>query len=442
MRQLLLLIVVYGSLPIILFQPFVGLLVYSWLAYMRPHDLVWSAVPQVSLFVAIATLLGMIVAIGRERWITVGPQTLLLAGFGCWFGLSYVMAVDPSLSVEWVIQIAKILLISFLTTGLVRTEARFRLLYLVIAFSLGLLGLKFGAFGLLRGGTRITSGPGGFMTDNNAFALALNMALPLLVGVSLVERHRLIRAGAIIVGLGSTAAIIFTYSRGGLLTLMIVFAYILARSGRPALVTLVLSIAIVGFLLTVTPDFEKSWGARAGTIATYEKEDSAVTRMREWGIAFMISKDYPLFGVGPNNLLLVRPFYPVDPNDPMGDSRVTHNSFLQMLVATGYPGFFLFVSAVVVAFLRLDKLRRSSSKIWASTYASMMQGSLLAYSVGGMFLDMAYFDLTYHLVAMSLSLELAAAGSTVVETSAEDAPNPRGEQAWWKQSVPTGGPVS
>ena len=218
------------------------------------------------------------------------------------------------------------------------------MLYLVIAFSLGLLGLKFGVYGLLRGGARISSGPGGFMTDNNVFALALNMALPLLVGVALVERHRLIRAGAIVSGFGSIAAIIFTFSRGGLLTLIVVGAYILAKSGKPILMTLLLIVAIAGFLVTVSPDFEQSYGDRASTIRSYEKESSAVTRIHEWGVALMISKDYPLFGVGPDNVLLVRPFYPVDPNDPEGGAtRVTHNSFLQLLVATGYPGFLLFV---------------------------------------------------------------------------------------------------
>ena len=440
MRVLLLLVVVFGSLPVILTQPFVGLLVYTWLAYMRPHDMVWGAIPQVSLFVALALIAGMVLAMKREKWITAGPQTSILIAFGGWFGLASLMAVDPSLSTEWTVRIAKILLISLLTTGLVRTQARFRTLYLVVTFSLGFLGLKYGFFGLVRGGTRLAYGPGGFMIDNNSFAMALNMALPLLVGAALVERNKIIRVGAIAMGLGSAAAIIFTFSRGGLITLTIVLVYILARSGRPILVTLVLSIAVAGFLVIVSPDFEKSYGDRAGTIATYEAAPSAVHRIREWGIALLISKDYPVFGVGPNNLLLVRPFYPVDPNDRYGDSRVTHNSFLQMLVAIGYPGFLLFTSALVVSFLRLEKLRRASSKQWVRTYASMMQGSFLAYSAGGMFLEMAYFDLIYHLVGMSLSLEVAAAGSEALEQST-GTQTPGNLQPWWRPSAPHERPI-
>ena len=43
MRDALLMAVVYLSLPVILLQPYVGLLVYSWLGYMRPQALAFGA---------------------------------------------------------------------------------------------------------------------------------------------------------------------------------------------------------------------------------------------------------------------------------------------------------------------------------------------------------------------------------------------------------------
>ena len=126
MRSLLLLTVVFGSLPIILVQPFMGLLVYSWLAYMRPHDLVWTDIPQISLIVALATLAGLILAIGREHWIAIKLQTVLLIAFGVWVGISAMMAMDPGLSREWTVRLWKILLVSLMTTGLVQDQKRFR----------------------------------------------------------------------------------------------------------------------------------------------------------------------------------------------------------------------------------------------------------------------------------------------------------------------------
>ena len=38
--------------------------------------------------------------------------------------------------------------------------------------------------------------------------------------------------------------------------------------------------------------------------------------------------------------------------------------------------------------------------LWASQLAAMVQASLVGYAVGGLFLNKAYFDLFYHLVAI------------------------------------------
>ena len=60
MRDLIVMAVVIGSLPVILFRPFYGLLVYSWLAFMRPQDMTWGASRDLPLsqWVAIAMVIG------------------------------------------------------------------------------------------------------------------------------------------------------------------------------------------------------------------------------------------------------------------------------------------------------------------------------------------------------------------------------------------------
>jgi len=42
MRDLFVLAVVFGSVPVILARPWIGVLVWSWLAYMNPHRLAWG----------------------------------------------------------------------------------------------------------------------------------------------------------------------------------------------------------------------------------------------------------------------------------------------------------------------------------------------------------------------------------------------------------------
>ena len=72
MRDLIVVGIVFASLPVIVFRPYFGLLVYGWLAYMRPQDMAWGASRTLPLsqVVAVALALGLVVALGRERWLT------------------------------------------------------------------------------------------------------------------------------------------------------------------------------------------------------------------------------------------------------------------------------------------------------------------------------------------------------------------------------------
>lgn len=42
MRDIALVIIVFGSLPFILARPYIGILMWSWLGYMSPHRLAYG----------------------------------------------------------------------------------------------------------------------------------------------------------------------------------------------------------------------------------------------------------------------------------------------------------------------------------------------------------------------------------------------------------------
>ena len=102
LRDLAVLAVVFGSLPFIPFRPAFGLGVYAWLAYMRPQDLAWGIKSmQLSMWVAIAILVGLVLNFGRERFATFRLQTLLLIMIGGWFAITCHTAQLPHLSEKW-----------------------------------------------------------------------------------------------------------------------------------------------------------------------------------------------------------------------------------------------------------------------------------------------------------------------------------------------------
>jgi hypothetical protein len=68
----------------------------------------------------------------------------------------------------------------------------------------------------------------------------------------------------------------------------------------------------------------------------------------------------------------------------------------------------------------------------------MLQISLAAYVVGSMFLNTAYSELLYQIVAMSVSLQVIAARAARSEAAEPSAALPvrEDEEAWWKRPLP------
>jgi probable O-glycosylation ligase (exosortase A-associated) len=429
-RDLIVLAIVFASLPVIVFRPFFGLLAYSWLAYMRPQDMAWgmSRVLPLSQWVALAMLLGIVVTLGRERLATFKLQTVLMALLALWISITVLTAVLPEMAKVVYGHYWKGILIAVLTTGLVRDRERFRTLVILIAFSLGFLGAKRGLFGLLRGGAQYNDGPGGFMADNNSFALMLNMCLPLLVGIAATDPRRWVRTTATAMAVLTVPTILFTFSRGGLLTLCLVSGLLIWRSKNRWLVAAVMAVSLLGVVALTSESVTEKYLQRAETIDDYEEDGSAMGRINAWKTSWYVFLDYPVLGVGPNNLAAVYQRYSPQP----GRFRVAHNAYFQLLAECGLPALLLFLAAISAALWRMQRLRDQTGQPWIETQARMFQISILGFLAGSMFLNMAYNEVIYHLVALTVCLEVVAeaeahaaapAGSAA---ASEDVP-------WWKR---------
>lgn len=433
MRDLIVVALVTASLPVIVFRPFFGLLVYGWLAYMRPQDMAWgmSRWLPLSQWVAIALVLGLVLSLGRERWLVIKTQTVLLLMLAGWITVTVVTAVRPEASGDLYGYYWKAIVISVLTTGIVSDRRRFRVMIMLIAFSIGFLGAKRGLIGLLRGGIRYSDGPGGFMSDNNAFALALNMILPLLAGIVMVEKRKVFRVTAGVMAVLCTVTILFTFSRGGLLTLCTVVPFLIWRSRHRLAVTGLIALGLAGFLFFTSDTFTQAYAERASSISNYQEDRSAIGRLNAWTTSWRVFLDHPMVGVGPNNLEVVYKSYSPEPER----FRVSHNAYLQILCECGLPALLLFLAAIGSAWLSLGRVRKWTDLPWVETYARMLQISIVAYFVGSMFLNTAYAELIYQIIGMSVSLEVIARTAAAGEPERRKATARafRGEEPWWKR---------
>ncbi len=404
MRGALVFLVILGSLPATLTQPWIGVLVYSWISYMNPHKYAWGPVRSfpVALVVAGVTLIGMLSTKDRSR-LTKDPATVLMILLWVLFVVTTVFAFNQEQAWTQLNKVSKIFLMTFVTLILINSRLKLRVLLLVIALSVGIIGLKGGIWVLTSGGANRVYGPdGSFLADNNDVALGLNMALPLLFYLAKDEQRvwlkNVIRACFVM----SIIAVIFTYSRGGFLALVLVGALLLMKARYKSLAVIMLFAAVVS-LSFITP---ASWLGRMHTIETYERDASAMGRINAWKTAWNIAIARPLIGGGFETWT-----YPVFKiYSPVSDGvRDVHSSYFEMLGEHGFIGFALYASLLFYCLWTLTLLKLWVQKTpeleWATHYPDMLQVAILAYMLGGAFLGRAYFDFFYHLVSAVIILK-------------------------------------
>ena len=398
MRGIVVFLLVLGSLPYILQQPWIGVLVFSWISYMNPHKYAWGPVRTfpLALIVVLVTFVGMIAT--KDKWrVPRDPATMLVILLWVMFVITTPFAFNQTDAWPQLEKVSKILLMTFVTMKLINSQLKLRYLLLVIALSVGLIGFKGAIWVFLTGGANRVYGPdGSFLADNNDLALALNMTLPLLFYLSKDEPRQWLRwllKGCFVM---SFVAIMFTYSRGGFLAMVLVGCLLLMKARYKALAGFILSIGVVA-LLFLAP---QKWSERMNTIETYQDDGSAMGRINAWKTATNIALARPLTGGG---FQTWTPEVYARFSPEAWNVRDVHSSYFEILGEHGFIALIFYLLLLIYALLTATRLkwtvRRAPSLRWAQHYPDMLQVSLFAYMLGGAFLGRGYFDLFYHLIA-------------------------------------------
>ena len=407
MRDILICFWIFFSLPLCFIYPFYGLVVFTNLAYMRTHDLGWGVARtlRLSFYVAIFFLLGYFLNHKGRKFIPSIKIYLMVILISLVF-LSVALNFYPDREVEsfaWrrVVELAKIFLVCSITPALVNSPKRLRILFWTIALSLGFYAFKNGVFGLL--GARADRGPGGMIEDNNAFALALCMNFPFLFYLGKDEKNPTVKR--IFLGLSflNVIAVMITFSRGGFITMAVVFMLLIWKSSHRFLVPILIPLGFFAFFLMAPASYIE----RIKGITTAAQEDpSAQGRLFAWKAGYRMVRAKPVIGVGYENFVPMYIYYRSSPDER---PRVAHNTYVQMAAETGLPTFVVFLGIILLTFLSIRRVRRKAKKAfgdsWFIRYADCIEVSILGYMAGGMFLNEAHFDLFYTLVALMIALE-------------------------------------
>lgn len=410
MRDLLVAGFIIATLPTCFRRPFIGLLVFTLLAYMRLQDLTWgwARYERWSYYVALVTIAGFVFGSGQRRFMVPDIRCWIMVALVGIVGLSLVssrffVADDLKAYAEYL----KIIGVALFTTGVVRNREYLRILTYVIALSFGFFGVKNGLAFMLSGfRMEILQGPGGMLTDNNDFALALCMGMPLLLYLGLSERRLLLRRFLLATVPLTALTVISTHSRGGFLAMCAMALVVVWRSQNR--IAGFAMLALMGGAAWIAAP--KSFTDRIATIKDYQTEGSARGRLEAWKVAGRMIAAKPMLGVG--YAKFQQEYVGFDPNQareadgspkPEG-TRVAHNSYLQIWAECGTPAFLLYLALIGLTFRDLWLVRREANRryhsSWIISYANMFEAGMVAFVVGSTFLNRAQFDLFYHYVAV------------------------------------------
>ena len=414
MRGLIVMLVVFGAVPWMLYYPFVGLMFWVGLGYLNPHRLAFGVARDLP-FVQVAAIVTLIAYVFSKepKKFPMNGVTVSWLLFTLWVSVTTLFALNPEgANLEW-FRFIKIQLMTLTMILMLNDRRRIEIAVWVIAGSIAFYGIKGGVFTLLSGGQYYVLGPPGtFIGESNEIAFATIMILPLLWYVWHVAERGWVRKCLLLAAALCVLAVLGSQSRGALLALVAMLGMLwLKSSGK--LVTGTLGLLALGLALLFMPP---EWMERMQSITNYQEDPSALGRINAWWFSFNLANDHPILGGGlqtfTRELFLVYAPNPTNFHD-------AHSIFFEVLAEQGYVGLVLFVTMGLLTLSMAGRTRRMARDRedlhWASLLAGMLQVGLVGYLVGGLFLGLAYFDLPYSLMA----LVVATHGVVVRETRTE-----------------------
>lgn len=388
---------------------FTGVLLFTLVLYLRPNDFLPIGQFPLAKIIGAGALMAFLLEWGFEgRPFRALPKELkyLLALVLLMF-LSVPLAISPGQAIDTMIEgFLKVGLVFVLIICAVNSHARLRRLMGLTV----LCGSVIAAWTLenylvgkgLIAGYRAVGAVGGMFGDPNDLALALNMLIPLAVGLGLSSsplKTLFYLASAAVMA----SAVYITYSRGGFLTFVAMGGYILLRMLRRRMALVVCALVVILVATIMDPSvyttrilsiFDSTLDQSVGS-GSGQARMSVLTRSLA---VFAFNPRVWLIGVGIGNfsILSIR-------------DQVNHNAYLQVLTEMGLPAGIIYVLFVTTAFRGLREALlandpRKGSPSATTHMAQAIRASLIAYVVGSFFLSVAFSWYLYYAAGCAVCL--------------------------------------
>lgn len=304
------------------------------------------------------------------------PEGWLLLGFLGAATLSSLTALWPRLAAESASDLLKMTVVFFFIVNCANTEARLRGVMWTLVIG-GLLPAAGTLRNYLQG--NLVEGRAawvGIFANPNEVAYSLVVLLPiaafLAAGLGLIPRLALLGAAFVYV-----AAILVTFSRGGLLGLVAVLGLYAWRQRSIVLQGSMVLLLAAGLVLA-----GRFW-SRGEDFKNLNEDVSFRQRLATSQAGLAMFADHPLLGVGLGCSVIAWPLYAPEGLYTRG-ALVTHNTFIQALGETGVIGFIPFILFVGFGLCHARKLALESPEAGLANLGAGIEIAVWGFVVCGL----------------------------------------------------------
>lgn len=412
-----------------------GLLLLVFITYTRFSDIAvhdYNA-PSVAKSFIVVLLIGIFIrwVISREQPRGLLLPTVLVVAYGLVGFTSLLYAPDQQAVTDSLSNYVKDALIALVVVALLKKPIQFK----SVIYTLLLIGIFIGTISVHQYVTgSFTNSYGGFAVaeymniigETNGYRLSGPVGDPnffsqvmvvlALLGVErlLHEKNLLWKALAGWCAAASTLTVVFTFSRGTTIALvlsLIIFFWIYKLKPAQLIVILVLGIAMLAF---APPTYYQRLLSIADVLPTSNGEinihkDRAIQgRASENLTAWIMFMNRPFMGVGLNNFAYLYQDYTKTLGlAPSATNRSPHNLYLEVAAEQGVVGLIVFLIMIVLALRSVLHARRRFIAAGMEDYANMTTGFAIAfagYLFAALFVHAAYPRYFYLLIGISFAL--------------------------------------
>lgn len=409
-----------GGSAAAIFNPVYGLMAYVALAIIKPEAMwPWTVGEgRYSLLVAASMFLGWIMtnratfSFGRAF-----PVAAMMFGFLAWSYFGAYFPPNQFLAWDYVERIAKIIIPLLVGLTLITSTRELKMLAWTIVIAQGYVAFELNSYYFSGYNVLQYEGFGGMDNNSAAIALVTGSGIAFFLGLN---AEKLWQKGlAFGLCLFMAHAVLFSFSRGGALGLLVTgIAIAVVIPKTPKTWGLLLVTAIMASVLAgpeVRARFMTAFSKQDG-----QREASAQSRVDLWKDCWDVMTKRPIMGIGPNHW----PEIAADYGWPHG--KEAHSLWMQTGAELGFVGLSLYLGYYLLCIFQLWMLTWKSTVVedeWYKHTARMALAGLCGFVVSASFVSIEALEIPYYTALLGCgALKLASAKRTVAVFDEESIP--------------------